>query len=39
MEKDKATGEKCTMIITEPNEFIAEVHDRMARRSQFTFLA
>jgi putative SOS response-associated peptidase YedK len=32
MEKDKATGEKlksCTMIITEPNEFIAEIHDRM----------
>lgn len=30
--KDKATGEtlkSCTMIITEPNEFVAEVHDRM----------
>jgi putative SOS response-associated peptidase YedK len=30
--KDKASGEtlkSCTMLITEPNEFIAEVHDRM----------
>jgi putative SOS response-associated peptidase YedK len=30
--KDHATGEvlkSCTMIITEPNEFVAEVHDRM----------
>ena len=30
--KDKATGEtlkSCTMIITEPNQFVAEVHDRM----------
>src|SRR5271167_5082847 len=30
--KDKATGEtlkSCTMIITEPNKFVAEVHDRM----------
>jgi putative SOS response-associated peptidase YedK len=30
--KDKATGEtlkSCTMIITEPNDFVAEVHDRM----------
>jgi putative SOS response-associated peptidase YedK len=29
---DRATGEQlksCTMIITEPNEFVAEVHDRM----------
>jgi putative SOS response-associated peptidase YedK len=29
---DKASGEapeSCTMIITEPNEFVAEVHDRM----------
>ncbi|MGE5536319.1 MAG: SOS response-associated peptidase [Acidobacteriota bacterium] len=29
---DKATGEKlksCTMVITEPNRFVAEVHDRM----------
>src|SRR5271154_3433951 len=29
---DKATGEKlksCTMIIPEPNKFVAEVHDRM----------
>ena len=30
--KDKATGEtlkSCTMIITKPNGFVAEVHDRM----------
>jgi putative SOS response-associated peptidase YedK len=30
--KNKETGERlksCTMIVTEPNEFIAEVHDRM----------
>ena len=30
--KDKASGEtlkSCTMIITEPNKFVAEVHDRM----------
>src|SRR6202795_757298 len=30
--QDKASGEtlkSCTMIITEPNEFVAEVHDRM----------
>ncbi len=30
--KNKETGERiksCTMIITEPNEFVAEVHDRM----------
>jgi SOS response associated peptidase (SRAP) len=30
--KDKATGEvlkSCTMLITEPNGFVAEVHDRM----------
>jgi putative SOS response-associated peptidase YedK len=30
--RDRATGEtlkSCTMIITEPNEFVAEVHDRM----------
>jgi putative SOS response-associated peptidase YedK len=30
--KDRQTGEpltSCTMIITEPNEFVAEVHDRM----------
>jgi putative SOS response-associated peptidase YedK len=30
--KDRATGEtlrSCTMIITEPNDFVAEVHDRM----------
>src|SRR3984893_10437918 len=30
--KNKKTGERlksCAMIITEPNEFIAEVHDRM----------
>jgi putative SOS response-associated peptidase YedK len=30
--KDKATGEvvkSCTMLITEPNDFVAEVHDRM----------
>jgi putative SOS response-associated peptidase YedK len=29
---DKATGEKlksCAMVITEPNKFVAEVHDRM----------
>ncbi len=24
-----ATLKSCTMIITEPNEFVAEVHDRM----------
>jgi putative SOS response-associated peptidase YedK len=30
--RDKANGEtlkSCTMIITKPNEFVAEVHDRM----------
>jgi putative SOS response-associated peptidase YedK len=30
--KDRQTGERlksCTMIITEPNAFVAEVHDRM----------
>jgi len=30
--KDKATGEdlkSCTMVITEPNKFVAEFHDRM----------
>jgi putative SOS response-associated peptidase YedK len=30
--KDRATGEQlksCTVIITEPNDFVAEVHDRM----------
>jgi putative SOS response-associated peptidase YedK len=30
--KDRPTGERlksCTMIITEPNEFAAEIHDRM----------
>ena len=30
--KDKATGEalkSCTMPISEPNDFVAEVHDRM----------
>jgi putative SOS response-associated peptidase YedK len=30
--KDRATGERlksCTMIITQPNEFAAEIHDRM----------
>ena len=30
--KNRETGEKlksCTMIITEPNQFVAEVHDRM----------
>jgi len=30
--RDKANGEtmkSCTMIITEPNDFVAEVHDRM----------
>jgi putative SOS response-associated peptidase YedK len=30
--KDKATGDvlkSCTMLITEPNDFVAEVHDRM----------
>jgi putative SOS response-associated peptidase YedK len=30
--KNKETGERiksCTMIISEPNEFVAEVHDRM----------
>jgi putative SOS response-associated peptidase YedK len=30
--KNRQTGEplkSCTMIITEPNEFVAEVHDRM----------
>jgi putative SOS response-associated peptidase YedK len=29
--KDKATGEvlkSCTMLVTEPNDFVAEVHDR-----------
>ena len=30
--KDRQTGERlksCTMIVTEPNEFAAEIHDRM----------
>jgi putative SOS response-associated peptidase YedK len=30
--RDKANGQtlkSCTMIITEPNDFVAEVHDRM----------
>jgi len=30
--KDKATGDdlkSCTMVVTEPNKFVAEVHDRM----------
>jgi putative SOS response-associated peptidase YedK len=30
--KNKATGEvlkSCTMLITEPNDFVAKVHDRM----------
>jgi putative SOS response-associated peptidase YedK len=30
--KDKGAGEalrSCTMLITEPNDFVAEVHDRM----------
>jgi putative SOS response-associated peptidase YedK len=30
--KDRASGEQiksCTMIITEPNDFVAEIHDRM----------
>jgi putative SOS response-associated peptidase YedK len=30
--RDRATGEtlqSCTMIITKPNAFVAEVHDRM----------
>jgi len=30
--QDRASGERlksCTMIITEPNKFVAEVHDRM----------
>jgi putative SOS response-associated peptidase YedK len=30
--KNKATGgvlKSCTMLITEPNDFVAEVHDRM----------
>jgi putative SOS response-associated peptidase YedK len=30
--KDRETGDRiksCTMIITQPNEFVAEVHDRM----------
>jgi putative SOS response-associated peptidase YedK len=30
--KDRATGERlqsCTMIVTEPNDFAAEIHDRM----------
>jgi putative SOS response-associated peptidase YedK len=30
--KDRHTGERlksCTMIITEPNDFAAEIHDRM----------
>src|SRR5262249_42636454 len=30
--KDRSTGERsksCTMIITEPNNFAAEIHDRM----------
>jgi len=32
--RDRATGENltsCAMVITEPNKFIAEVHDRMRR--------
>jgi putative SOS response-associated peptidase YedK len=30
--KDRTTGEalkSCTMIITQPNDFVADVHDRM----------
>ena len=30
--KDRATGERlksCTMIVTDPNDFTAEIHDRM----------
>ena len=30
--KDRASGEKlksCTMIVTEPSDFVADVHDRM----------
>lgn len=30
--KNRETGERlksCTMIITEPNEFVVEIHDRM----------
>jgi putative SOS response-associated peptidase YedK len=30
--KDRATGERlksCTMIVTDPNDFAAEIHDRM----------
>jgi len=30
--RDKSTGEElksCAMVITEPNKFVAEVHDRM----------
>ncbi len=30
--RDKGNGltlKSCTMVITEPNEFVAEVHDRM----------
>jgi putative SOS response-associated peptidase YedK len=40
--KDRETGERlksCTMIITEPNDFSAEIHDRMPvflRETQFT---
>jgi putative SOS response-associated peptidase YedK len=39
--KNRETGERlksCTMIITEPNEFAAEIHDRMPvllREEQF----
>ena len=35
--KDRATGEKlksCTMIINEPNDFVADVHDRLAATDQ-----
>ena len=40
--KDRETGERlksCTMIITEPNDFSAEIHDRMPvflTETQFT---
>ena len=33
--RDKSNGEtlkSCAMIITEPNEFVAEVHDRMRKK-------
>jgi putative SOS response-associated peptidase YedK len=36
---NKETGERiksCTMIISEPNDFVAEVHDRMPVQSRQT---